>query len=70
MHEDRPKVDAVDFDAVIDGALDELPAPFAEQLGSVAIVVEDEPSPDQLASGRGAWPVRALPGHPADALGR
>jgi predicted Zn-dependent protease with MMP-like domain len=40
----------VDFDAVIDDVLDRLPEPFLSQLGSVAIVVEDEPSPDQLAS--------------------
>jgi predicted Zn-dependent protease with MMP-like domain len=41
---------AVDFDMVIDAALQDLPAPFADQLGSVAIVVEDEPTSDQLAS--------------------
>jgi predicted Zn-dependent protease with MMP-like domain len=40
----------VDFDAVIDDAIDDLPPAFAEQLGSVAIVVEEEPTPDQLAS--------------------
>ena len=42
----------VDFDAVIDRALEELPAMFAERLGSVAIVVEDEPTQAQLASVR------------------
>ena len=42
--------DDVDFDAVIDGALEDLPAAFADRLGSVAIVVEDEPTADQLAS--------------------
>lgn len=42
--------DAVDFDAVIDAALEALPATFANQLGSVAIVIEEEPTPDQLAS--------------------
>ena len=31
-------------------ALERLPQPFASQLGSVAIVIEDEPSPAQLAS--------------------
>lgn len=40
----------VDFDAVIDAALDELPAAFFDQLGSVAIVVEDEATPAQLAA--------------------
>ncbi len=40
----------VDFDAVIDEALEALPPPFIDQLGSVAIVVEDEPTTDQLGS--------------------
>ena len=31
-------------------ALERLPQPFASQLGSVAIVIEDEPTPAQLAS--------------------
>ena len=38
-------------DMVVD-ALERLPAPFREQLGSVAIVVEDEASPEQLATVR------------------
>jgi len=42
--------DEVDFDAVIDEVLERLPAPFLDQLGSVAIVVEDEATPEQLAS--------------------
>jgi predicted Zn-dependent protease with MMP-like domain len=41
---------AVDFDEVIDDVIDDLPEAFAERLASVAIVVEDEASPDQLAS--------------------
>jgi predicted Zn-dependent protease with MMP-like domain len=41
---------SVDFDAVIDDTIDSLPGAFVAQLGSVAIVVEDEPTPDQLAS--------------------
>ena len=40
----------IDFDTVIDDTIDDLPLAFAEQLGSVAIVVEDEPTADQLAS--------------------
>jgi predicted Zn-dependent protease with MMP-like domain len=46
----RPDDSGVDFDAVIDSALEDLPAAFFEQLGSVAIVVDDEPTPEQLAS--------------------
>ncbi len=42
--------DEVDFEAVIGDVLDRLPEAFAEQLGSVAIVVDDEASPEQLAS--------------------
>ena len=47
-----PRPDEVDFDAVIDDVLSRLPDPFLEQLGSVAIVVEDEATPEQLASVR------------------
>jgi predicted Zn-dependent protease with MMP-like domain len=38
------------FDAALDAAVAELPPAFREQLASVAVVVEDEPSADQLAS--------------------
>ncbi len=41
---------SLDFDAVIDDAIEELPSAFVDQLGSVAIVVEEEPTPEQLAS--------------------
>jgi predicted Zn-dependent protease with MMP-like domain len=54
-----PPSDEVDFDAVIDDVLDRLPAAFAEQLASVAIVVEDEATPEQLASAR-AWGLFGL----------
>lgn len=37
------------FDEAIDAAIERLPVAFADQLGSVAIVVEEEPTPDQLA---------------------
>jgi predicted Zn-dependent protease with MMP-like domain len=43
---------SLDIDAVIDDVIDSLPPAFAAQLGSVAIVVEDEATPDQLASVR------------------
>ena len=42
--------DEVDFDEVIDDLIDDLPEAFAARLGSVAIVVEDEANPEQLAS--------------------
>ena len=44
----------VDFDEVIDDVIDALPDEFLGRLGSVAIVVEDEASPEQLASVRAA----------------
>jgi predicted Zn-dependent protease with MMP-like domain len=40
----------VDLEALVIDALERLPAPFREQLGSVAIVIEDEASPAELAS--------------------
>lgn len=45
-------VDPIDtiVEAAVMRALDRLPPVFAERLGSVAIVVEDEPSPAQLAA--------------------
>jgi len=42
-------VDSVDVDAVIADVLARLPERFREQLGSVAIVVEDWATPEQLA---------------------
>jgi predicted Zn-dependent protease with MMP-like domain len=38
------------FDEVIQRTIASLPDPYLERLGSVAIVVEDEPTPAQLAS--------------------
>ena len=40
----------VDIEEMVVSALERLPSPFRDQLGSVAIVIEDEPTPDQLAS--------------------
>lgn len=42
--------DDIDFEGLVEAALDDLPDPFLERLGSVAIVVEDEPSAAQLAT--------------------
>jgi predicted Zn-dependent protease with MMP-like domain len=49
-----PPIDPATVDLDLEGfvadALGRLPEPFAGRLGSVAIVVEDEPTPAQLAS--------------------
>jgi len=42
--------DDADLEALVVDALERLPSPFRERLGSVAIVIEDEPTQDQLAS--------------------
>jgi predicted Zn-dependent protease with MMP-like domain len=39
-----------DIEDMVLAALERLPSPFREQLGSVAIVVEEEATPEQLAS--------------------
>jgi predicted Zn-dependent protease with MMP-like domain len=44
----EPDADALE--ALVIDALDRLPATFRDRLGSVAIVIEDEPTPAQLAS--------------------
>ena len=44
--------DDADLEALVADALDRLPAPFRDRLGSVAIVIEDEPTSEQLASVR------------------
>ena len=49
--DDHDDADSV-FDDAIDAAIERLPPIFAEQLDSVAIVVEDEATPEQLAEVR------------------
>jgi len=39
-----------DIEGMVIDALEALPAPFRDQLGSVAIVIEDEATPEQLTS--------------------
>lgn len=57
---DDPADDPADpFDGLVVAALDSLPDVFRDRLGSVAIVVEDEPTPHQLAS-VGAWGLLGL----------
>lgn len=38
------------LETIVIEALEQLPDPFRDRLGSVAIVIEDEPTPAQLAS--------------------
>jgi predicted Zn-dependent protease with MMP-like domain len=47
------------FEAMVFAALDALPDVFRDRLGSVAVVIEDEPTPAQLAS-VGAWGLLGL----------
>jgi predicted Zn-dependent protease with MMP-like domain len=47
---DQTPPDGPDLEAMVMVALDRLPAPFRERLGTVAIVIEDEANPEQLAS--------------------
>jgi predicted Zn-dependent protease with MMP-like domain len=47
------------FEAALEAALADLPEPFRSQLDSVAIVIEDEPTPAQLASVH-AWGLFGL----------
>lgn len=47
------------FESLVFGALDSLPEVFRERLGSVAVVIEDEPTPAQLGS-VGAWGLLGL----------
>ncbi len=44
--------DDADLERIVADALDRLPSQFRDRLGSVAIVIEDEPTADQLASVR------------------
>jgi predicted Zn-dependent protease with MMP-like domain len=39
----------LDIEVLVIDALEALPAPFRDQLGSVAIVIEEEATPEQLA---------------------
>ncbi|MDY7096220.1 MAG: metallopeptidase family protein [Acidobacteriota bacterium] len=44
------RMDRDEFEALVKKALDELPEEFAALLNNVAVVVEDEPSPEDLES--------------------
>ena len=59
-----------DLEGLVIDALEALPPEFAERLGSVAIVIEEEPLGRAARLGRGAGAVRAVPRHPADRVRR
>jgi predicted Zn-dependent protease with MMP-like domain len=42
------RIDRDDFEQLVQSALDELPAEFAERLENVAVVVAEEPNPEDL----------------------
>jgi predicted Zn-dependent protease with MMP-like domain len=71
----EPDVDAerdpagTGFDAMVDDAIEGLPEPFRSRLDSVAIVVEDEPTPEQLASARATGLYGLYQGVPRTAWG-
>jgi predicted Zn-dependent protease with MMP-like domain len=46
----EPESPGPDLESFVIDALEALPAEFRDRLGSVAIVIEDEPNPAQLAS--------------------
>ncbi len=58
---DEATIDAI-VDAAIEQGLADLPTAFADRLGSVAIVVEDEPTRRAAGEHRRRRPVRPLPG--------
>jgi predicted Zn-dependent protease with MMP-like domain len=45
----RARARAASFEALVDRAVGAIPMPYAEALREVAIVIEDEPSDEQLA---------------------
>ena len=59
----------VDFEALVVAALDELPEVFRVRLGSVAVVVQDEPTADQLARTRAGGLLGLYEGVPRTAFG-
>ena len=71
----EPEIEPLDveppdpFEALVIAALDALPEAFRDRLGGVAIVVEDEPSPDQLASVGAAGLLGLYTGVPLTAYG-
>jgi len=65
----RHAPDAIEFEALVEAALDDLPDDFRTRLGSVAIVVEDEATPAQLATTRAHGLYGLYQGVPRTAYG-
>jgi predicted Zn-dependent protease with MMP-like domain len=57
------------FDLLVRQAIDAIPSPFAERLGSIAIVVDEEPSPEQLSLVRASGLFGLYQGVPRTAWG-
>lgn len=66
---DHAPSDDHDLEAMVEDALARLPEPFLERLGTVAIVVEDEPSPAQLAAAKARGLFGLYQGVPRTAYG-
>ncbi len=64
-----PSGDHADLERLVVDVLERLPAPFRERLASVAIVVEDEPTPDQLTAVGAAGLFGLYQGVPRTAYG-
>ena len=58
-----------DFEALIEQALEELPEPFRSRLDTVAIVIDEEASPEMLASTRARGLFGLYQGVPRTAFG-
>ena len=60
MSQPAPPSDPIDpFETALADAIDSLPSPFREQLATVAVVIQDWPTPDQLTSVH-AWGLFGL----------
>jgi predicted Zn-dependent protease with MMP-like domain len=64
-----PDQDQDPFDAALAAAIETLPEPYRSQLATVAIVVQDEPDPDQLASVQSRGLLGLYQGVPRTAYG-
>ncbi len=68
--DDAPDLEPADaFERAVEGAIAAIPAPFANHLGSVAIVIEDEPSAGQLVEARAHGLYGLYQGVPRTAYG-